>query len=233
MDLNKKIIITGASGGLGEILTGRLAQQGATIAAIARSSDKLKNLQTESKSQPGIIEIFPADVTTPAQVKTIFISILEKFKQIDALVHLTGGFAGGKFIAETDDVMWREMLDVNLNSAFYCCREAMTIMSEQKCGKIITISAAAALHPKAKRAAYTVAKAGVIALTRTLAEEGKMVNVQANCIAPGIILTAANQIAMPDADTAQWVRPEQIAATIAFLCSAQADAITGTVIEMP
>ncbi|HPG38861.1 MAG TPA: SDR family oxidoreductase [bacterium] len=231
--LNKIIIITGASGGLGEIVTGHLAQQGATIAAIARNKDKLKNLQTENKSLPGIIEIFSADITDPVQVNAVFKSIYIKFKRIDALVHLTGGYVGGKPVAETNDVMWREMLNVNLDAAFYCCREAMSSMSGQKFGKIVTISAMSALQPKAKRAAYTVAKSGVIALTRTLAEEGKAVNVQANCIAPGIILTAANQAAMPEADTNQWIRPEQIAETIAFLCSAQADAITGTVIEMP
>lgn len=234
MDLrNKNIIITGATGGLGKCVTTLLIQQGATIAAIARNRDDLVKLQAKAQDNPGRIEIFPADITKPDQVKSAFNAIYQKLKRLDALVHLAGGFSGGKSIAETSDEIWQQMQNLNLSAAFYCCREAMSYMTGQQYGKIITISAFAVLQPKTNRAAYSVAKAGVIALTRSLAEEGKAVNVQANCIAPGIIFTDANQTAMPNADTRQWIRPQQIAETIAFLCSPPAEAITGTIIEMP
>ena len=136
-------------------------------------------------------------------------------------------------IAETSAQEWDKMITLNLRSLFLCSRAILPMMMAAKSGKIITITAMAALAPKAKRAAYQVSKAGVISLTKALAEEGKKYNIQANTIAPGIILSEKNKKEMPDADDTKWTRPEQIADMILFLASPAANDITGSIIEMP
>jgi len=229
---NKTAIITGATGGLGETVVRHFIDKGARVAAIGRNSSKLETLKQKFNKDNGP-DIFAADVTNPEEVKTTFEKISQKFNHIDILVNIAGGFAGGKSIAETGLEMWEKMLNLNLTSAFLCCRQAMSYMTEQGHGKIITITAMAALEPKPNRAAYAVSKAGVVALTQALAVEGQPVNVQANTIAPGIILTKANKDSMPDADFSKWVTPDRLAETILFLCSPEADDITGTIIRMP
>ncbi len=229
---NKTAIITGATGGLGETVVRHFIDKGARVAAIGRNSSKLESLQRNlnKNNRP---DIFAADITRQDEVIAVFNNIKQKFNHIDILVNIAGGFAGGKSIADTGLDMWEKMLTLNLTSAFLCCRQAMSYMAEQGFGKIITITAMAALEPKPNRAAYAVSKAGIVALTQALAVEGKPGNVQANTIAPGIILTEANKDSMPDADFSKWVTPDRLAETILFLCSPEADDITGTIIRMP
>jgi NAD(P)-dependent dehydrogenase (short-subunit alcohol dehydrogenase family) len=99
-------------------------------------------------------------------------------------------------------------------------------------GRIVNIAAMPALVPSTKRAAYAVSKRGVAALTELIAEETKATGITCNAIAPSIILTEANVRAMPGADAAKWVKPEEIAKLILFLCSSDARPISGNVIRM-
>ena len=229
---NKTVIITGATGSLGETVVRHFIDKGARVAAIGRNLSKLESLKQKFNGGNGP-DIFVADITWEEDVFAVFNSIKQKFKQIDILVNIAGGFAGGKSITDTGLEMWEKMLNLNLTSVFLCCRQAMSYMADQRHGKIITITAMAALEPKPNRAAYAVSKAGVVALTQALAVEGKPVNVQVNTIAPGIILTEANKTDMPDADFSKWVTTDRLAETILFLCSPEADDITGTIIRMP
>ncbi|MBN2412746.1 SDR family oxidoreductase [candidate division KSB1 bacterium] len=229
---DKTAIITGATGGLGATVVRHFIKNGAKVAAIGRNSSTLQTLK-QNFNKDNSPDIYAADITRHDEVIKVFDGIIQKFNQIDILVNITGGFAGGKSIADTDPAMWENMMKLNLTSAFLCSRQAMVYMTEQGHGKIITITAMAALEPKPNRAAYAVSKAGVIALTQALAVEGQTVNVQANTIAPGIILTKANKDSMPDADFSKWVTPDRLAETVLFLCSPKADNITGTIIRMP
>jgi NAD(P)-dependent dehydrogenase (short-subunit alcohol dehydrogenase family) len=105
-------------------------------------------------------------------------------------------------------------------------------MIQQQRGKIVSVSAMPALHPAPKKGTYAVAKAGVITLMQTIAEEVKEHNIQANVIVPSIIATEANIQASPDEDYSKWVTPDQVAQLILFLSSGVSDGVTGAVIKI-
>ncbi len=230
---NQNAIITGASGALGQQVVKEFLQHGVNVFAVARSKDKLDALQQQVRSLPGTMTPISADLTDSADVERAWAQIRGKAQSVEMLINIAGGFAGGKMIPDTSVQEWDRMMNLNLRSVFVVSKLVMAQMRQQQKGKIITVSALAALDPKPKRAAYLVAKAGVIALTQALAAEGKEYNIQANTIAPGIILTEANIQAMPEMDSSRWTTPQQIAVTMLFLCTPDADAITGSIIKMP
>ncbi len=124
------------------------------------------------------------------------------------------------------------MLTLNLKSAFLCCRAALPHMLARRSGRIINISSRTAVVPAARQAAYNAAKAGVIALTQTLAEEVKHSGVTVNCVLPSILDTDANRKAFPKADYEKWVKPADLARVLAFLASDAASQITGAAIPV-
>ncbi|HNR67578.1 MAG TPA: SDR family NAD(P)-dependent oxidoreductase [bacterium] len=233
MQKKQRVLITGASGGLGQTVVGAFLRAGAQVIANGRETANLQALSSlfgDSKDQ---LTTIAADVTDENAVEELFAQIQNEFLGIDSLIHLAGGFRAGAAVADTSLDDWRFMIQLNLESAFLCSRAAMAQMAVQGHGKIVLTSALAALQAKPKRAAYTVAKAGIIALTQTLAQEGKDHGIQVNCLAPGIVVTDANRKAMPDAHHSKWASPQRIAQTLLFLCSADADDISGTIVQLP
>ncbi len=227
---NRTAIITGATGALGKTVT-ELFRKDSQVIAIARDKAKLSLLEKPGSSSP--IKTIAADITRVDQVKMAISEIIQEFGSIDIFVHLAGGFSGGKSIADTDIDTWDSMMNLNLKSAFLFAKYVLPEMQKQKHGKIITISAMAAMQQKPNRAAYAISKSGLLTLTKALAIEYKDDNIQVNSITPGIIKTESNIDAMPDANHSDWIPTQKIAQTIHYLCSEIGDSITGTVIEMP
>ena len=147
------------------------------------------------------------------------------------MVHLVGGIRAGEPIASTspDDV--DAMMQLNFTTTFNVLRAAMPVLIANGGGSIITIGAKAVLHPTARRAAYAAAKAAVVSLTLSAAEEGRVHGVRANCIVPDIIRTSANLTWGAPDEIATWVSPEEIASVMVDLLQPDC-AITGTVIPM-
>ncbi|MDZ7722807.1 MAG: SDR family oxidoreductase [candidate division KSB1 bacterium] len=227
-------VVTGASGGLGRHITRHFLKEGAHVVAVARDEDKLLHSLSdiESEQNERLLPI-AADLTHWQDILRMKDTAVERFGGVDGLVHSMGGFTAGKTLAETEADEWDFMMNLNLKSAFLCSKALWPVLLKQGGGKIITLSALAALNPKTKRGSYQVSKAGLIALTKSLAQEGKEKNIQVNSIAPSMIETEANKKAMPDADSSKWVAPLEIAKLAAFLCSDRADDITGSIVEMP
>jgi NAD(P)-dependent dehydrogenase (short-subunit alcohol dehydrogenase family) len=219
----KTALVTGATGGLGQAVVQAFLQQGASVIAIARHPNE--NILPKDEK----LSFAAADVTREEDVQ----AVMDRIRSIDFFIHCAGGFRGGQPLWQTEVSAWDGMMDLNLRSAFLISRTVMKKMAEQQHGKIVFVTAMSVFNPAPNRAAYIVAKAGLVALTQALALEGKAIRVQVNAIAPSIIRTAANKTAMPDMDASKWVAPQDIAATILFLCSPDADDITGTVIKMP
>ena len=158
--------------------------------------------------------------------------MIEKFGKIDVLAHLVGGFAGGKTVAETEDVTFQRMFELNLNSAFHVVRAVVPHMRKTGSGRIIAIGSRAAENPGAGVGAYSASKAALVSLIRTVALENKDAGITANVILPGTIDTPANRQAMPGSDTSQWVQPTAIASLILWLASDAAKDVTGAAIPM-
>jgi NAD(P)-dependent dehydrogenase (short-subunit alcohol dehydrogenase family) len=221
--MDSVIFLTGATGGLGRTVTDRMLHAGARVCA---------TYHREAPPAVERLEAIQADVTDAAGVARAVETAVARAGRIDALVNLVGGWAGGPLVHETDDATWRRMLDLNLNSAFLLSRAVLPQLLRQGAGRLVHVGSRAAADAFPGAAAYIVAKAGVVALTRAIATEVAGRGITANVILPGTIDTPANRAANPTADCRQWVRPEALAETILFLLSDAAREINGAVIPV-
>ena len=151
---------------------------------------------------------------------------------VDTLLHLVGGFGGGQPVAETSDEIWDKMLDLNLRSAYTIFRAVLPSMTKAGKGRIVAVGSRAALDPLANFAAYSVTKAALVALVKTVALEVKDSGVTANIVLPSVIDTPANRAAMPTADPSKWVTPQSIADLLVWLASDAARDISGAAIPI-
>ena len=203
------ILVTGATGGLGRAVIELATRRGWNVLAPSRAE---------------------CDTASDASVRTYF-EEHARSTDISAIVHLVGGIVAGRSVEETTDADVEHMLSLNLVSAFNMVRHGMPILKARGGGAFVAIAAQAVLHPVGGRSAYAAAKAGVLSLMNSVAEEGRPWKVRANTIVPSIVRTEAN-LAWADEDTAEgWVRPEQIADTILHLCSPTC-AVSGASIPM-
>ena len=158
--------------------------------------------------------------------------VVEAAGPVDALVHLLGGFGGGKPVGETPDEVWDQMMNLNLRAGFQMFRAVLPAMTKAARGRIVAVSSRAAVEPMANFAAYSVSKAALIALVRTVALEVKDAGVTANAVLPSVIDTPANRASMPKADFSKWVPPESIARLLVWLTSDAASDVTGAAIPI-
>ena len=151
---------------------------------------------------------------------------------VDSLLHLVGGFGGGQPVAETPDETWDKMLGLNLRSAYTIFRAVLPGMVKAGKGRIVAVGARAAIEPIANFAAYSVSKAALVALVKTVALEVKDSGITANAVLPSVIDTPANRAAMPAADASKWVTPESIASLLVWLVSDAARDVNGAAIPI-
>jgi NAD(P)-dependent dehydrogenase (short-subunit alcohol dehydrogenase family) len=168
-----------------------------------------------------------ADVTDETSVAEAIDEVGKNFGRVEGLVHLVGAWRGGATVEEHDRRTWDSMIGLNLTSAFHMTRAVLPNMKAGQWGRIVLVSSRTARHERAQQCAYAVAKAGVAVLAETIAEECRGTGVTANVVAPSALDTPANRKSMPDADHGKWVPPEDVAATISFLCSEEAGQLRG------
>jgi NAD(P)-dependent dehydrogenase (short-subunit alcohol dehydrogenase family) len=170
-------------------------------------------------------------VTDGESVRRLIDEVAARHRRLDALVNAVGGFAAGDLLA-TDERAWDAMLTLNLRSAYLCCRAALPGMLDAGRGRIVNVASRSVVPPAGGFLAYTVAKAGVIALTQALAREVRERGVTVNAVLPSTMDTEANRRAMPGADRRGWVTPESVARAILFLASDAAADVTGTLLAI-
>ncbi|HZV12578.1 MAG TPA: SDR family NAD(P)-dependent oxidoreductase [Candidatus Kapabacteria bacterium] len=232
MNDQRIVVITGGAGGLGIAVTKHfLAHGDAVIVPLYNTQEGDKLLQGIEQRHRARLDATVADVMDEKRVDEFYDSMDKKYGRLDVLVHLVGGIRPWAEVAETKVEDWDFVVNLNLRSTFLNARAAMRIMTRQKTGSIVTVSAMTALKPEARKAAYVTAKAGIIALTRVLADEGRAYNINANAIAPSVIRTAANLEWAQGDEADAWVAPEEIAETIYFLSSPAAHSVNGTVVR--
>jgi NAD(P)-dependent dehydrogenase (short-subunit alcohol dehydrogenase family) len=171
------------------------------------------------------------DLTTAEGCDAMVAQALEH-GPIDALVHILGGFGGGQPISETSDKTWDGMMTLNLRAAFCAMRAALKPMTASKYGRIVAVGSRAAVEASPNYAAYSVSKAGLVALVKNVAAETKDLGITANVVLPSTIDTALNRKAMPDSDFSRWVTPESIAKALVWLASREAGDVSGAVIPI-
>lgn len=221
----KVALITGANGGLGRFTTEAFLAAGAKVVGVSRS------IQASDFPHPGFSAL-PAELSDGEAARKVAGDIMTRFGRIDVLVHVIGGFAGGKSVAETDDATLDKMLDLNYRSAFFVARAVLPHMRRQGVGRILAIASRQAVEPGAMVGAYSASKAALVALIRTIALENKDQNISANTVLPGTMDTPANRAADPKADSSQWVQPAQVAALLVHLASDAGAQVTGAAIPI-
>ena len=184
----KTVIVTGGSRGIGAAAVKELAKDNNVVLNYNNSEEAAKKIQKELKEKGINIEIFKADVSKREEAKALVQYTLDKFKNIDVLVN-NAGIAQEKPFIDITDEDWEKMIQVNLNSVFYCSQEVLENMIHNKKGCIINISSIWGITGGSCEVHYSVAKAGIDGMTKALAKELGPSNIRVNSIAPGIIAT--------------------------------------------
>ena len=222
------VIITGAAGGIGVDVTDAFLRSGWRVRAVCRTNSQVDYLRAECNDYGDALTVCTADLSREEDVAQC---VGSDSGDLRALVHLVGGFSGGKPLEETDADVLERMMSTHVRTTFLMMRAVLPALKRTG-GSIVTIGARAVLHPAVNNAAYAAAKSAVASLTRSVAEEGKPYNVRANCILPGVLATPANLEWGSEDDVQQWTKPEDIASAALFLCSDAAAGISGALIPM-
>lgn len=228
-DLSGRVaVVTAASGNLGRAVAAAFESAGARLALVSRSEAALDNIYGVSPTRFGVV----ADLTDEASVSAAVGAIAAHYGRIDILANIAGGFRMGPPVHETPVETWDLMMNMNLRTAFLAARAVIPTMLANGWGRIINVSARAAVQPKGWMVPYCVSKAAVVTLTEGLAAEHRSDGITVNCVLPGTIDTPQNRADMPDADWSQWVPPAALADVILFLASDAARAVNGAAVPV-
>ena len=224
-------VVTGGTGALGRSLVPRLLARRFKVAITYLIPEEATAVEKELDVNENRLMFRRVDCTQTGATVAFMQEVADTFGPINVLCSLVGGWAGGRDVAESDDVRFDRMIDLNLRSAFNTVRSAIPHMTEAEWGRIIVVSSRAALDTPPGQGAYNIAKAGVLALAKSVAAELDGTNVTANAILPSAIDTESTRAAMPYADYVRWPKPEDIATVIGFLASPESRVINGA--EIP
>jgi NAD(P)-dependent dehydrogenase (short-subunit alcohol dehydrogenase family) len=222
----KHVVVTGGTGALGSTAVGALLTGGASC--VVPYVHDAEAQRFPHRGDPNVMLVAVSDLADETQVAKVYAGLKPW-----ASIHIAGGFAAGK-VAETDKSALMAQIDSNLTSCFLCCRAAVNAMLAAGGGRIVNVAARPALEWRsgAGMTAYTVAKAGVAALTVALAEEVAKDGILVNAVAPSIMDTPANRKAMPKANFETWPKVEEVAATIVFLASPDNRVTRGAIVPV-
>lgn len=228
----KFALVTGVSGAgqIGTAVAQALAEQGAGLGIVARSRANVEARADELRSRGARVLAMPADLTDDSQVRQAVDRMIGEFGRIDILVNLAGGLTRYKTAVEHSVDDWQHEMGNNLLSAFLCSRAVFPRMQASGGGTIVNFARAGL--PQANMVAYNCAKAGIEALTRTLALEGRDAGIRVNAVAPGLADTESNIAAMKPKDLTRWAKREDIAKATLFLASDASAGVTGQVLPV-
>lgn len=230
---DQTVVLTGVGrqGQVGEVVARAFAEHGATVVVVDR--DQQVEARAVALREAGFVaRAKVCDLTDETQVSDLAREVGAKSDgQIGALINLAGGFALSGPVAESKLEEWQRQITINLTTAYLATRAFLPALRKGR-GSIVYFSSASALPGSriAKTAAYAAAKSGLVALMRAVAEEERDTGVRANAIAPTSIRTASNIDSM--GQKVRYVEREQVADVVLYLCSPQASAVTGQVVEL-
>lgn len=233
MEINDRVIlITGATGGLGKVVSHSFAKTGARLVLIGTNETKLLKMAQELNLAAEKILTHAIDLTQPDAFEVLSEAVLKKFGRVDILVHLVGGWSGGKSLVQVSSEDLSAMLNQHVWTTFHLIRTFVPELLRNSWGRIIVVSSPVVSNPPANVAPYTIGKSGEEALILTLAEELKYTGVTANILRVRTIDVNHERDTIPTQKNASWTTPEEIFASIEYLCSDQANMVNGARIPL-
>lgn len=218
----RTVMLTGAAGNLGRAVAAAFGDANLVLLDLKRGS-----LQDSERQM-----FIDADLLNSQSAQAAVDKAVQRFKRIDVLCNIAGGFRMGASVHETADKDWDFMFNVNARTVLNMSRAVVPVMLKGGGGKIVNIGAFAAQKGAAQMGAYIASKSAVIRLTETMAAELREQSINVNCVLPTIIDTPENRAAMPKADPKRWVAPQDLAQVIVFLASDAARAIHGAALPV-
>ncbi|HEX7569652.1 MAG TPA: SDR family NAD(P)-dependent oxidoreductase [Verrucomicrobiae bacterium] len=233
------ILITGANGGLGQAIARTFLQESTANVVWLGVRSRREHADKLAQENPDRCFCINLDVTSPGSWQQATNEILARDQRIDVLVNNAGSHEDSLLATMPPD-SWRRVLATNLDGVFHGCQVVLPAMISQRAGRIVNLSSLSALLAPAGQANYAAAKAGVVALTQSLAKEVARIGITINAVCPGFVETEALTHLVGDERKAaqmkipmrRFGRPEEVAATVRFLASAEASYITGSVIKV-
>jgi NAD(P)-dependent dehydrogenase (short-subunit alcohol dehydrogenase family) len=230
--VSKTVVITGGTGGLGTALVRRLVRSDHRIAVSYLLPEEAQTFEDEFEVDEERIVLTRVDCTNAESVNAFIKEVAERWGSVDMLCSLVGGWAGGRDVEETDDLRFERMIDLNLRSAFYAVRAVIPHMKAGEWGRIILVGSRGAIEFPEAQAAFNIAKAGVMALGRSVATELEGTGVTANVLVPAVIDTPATRRSLPYADYVNWPTPDEIAAVAEFVLSEESGVMNGALVPV-
>jgi NAD(P)-dependent dehydrogenase (short-subunit alcohol dehydrogenase family) len=215
----RSVVVTGGTGGLGAAVTRAFLDEGRRVVVPWVAERELERVQEHER-----LSLVQADLMDPAQAEAV---VAAAGDELGALVNLVGGFAAGGRVHETPFDEFDEQLRLNLRPTYLMSAAALPRLLAAGGGSIVCVSSRAGVRPFPGAAGYITAKAAVLAFVDALHAEYRNDGVRANAILPSTIDTPANRRSMPDADFDTWVKPDEIARVVRFLCSDDAAVTSG------
>jgi NAD(P)-dependent dehydrogenase (short-subunit alcohol dehydrogenase family) len=215
----RSVVVTGGTGGLGAAVTRAFLDDGRHVVVPWLFEQELERVEEHER-----LTLVQADLMDPAAAAEV---VAAAGDDLGALVNLVGGFAQGGRVHETPVDEFEKQLRLNLRPTYLMCAAALPRLLAGGGGAIVCVSSRAGVSPFAGAAGYITAKAAVLAFVDVLHAEYRDDGIRANAVLPSTIDTPANRRSMPDADFDRWVRPEEIARVVRFLCSEDAAVTSG------
>ncbi len=232
----KNIIVTGASGGIGNSIVEKLFKNGANILATGTKKEKLDELKSKFKN----LKILKFDISQSEKIEEFIENATNELGgNLDCIIN-NAGITKDNLAIRMNFEEWQKVIDINLNSTFLLNKYSIKKMLKNKKGKVINITSVVGHTGNLGQANYTAAKAGIIAMSKTLAIEYARKNININCISPGFIKTAMTdkidpkfkEIIISKIPSGRLGKPEDVANAVLFLASDLSDYINGETLHV-
>ncbi|MDA1329666.1 MAG: SDR family oxidoreductase [Chloroflexi bacterium] len=229
---DRVVVVSGATGGLGRVVTQRFAQEGAKLALLGRSLESLDALAQEYELDESQILTYALDLSAPEATTEAATAVLEKFGRIEVLLNLVGGWVGGKALIDTEADELEDMIEQHIRASYNMLKAFVPPMVRDDWGRVLAVSSPSGSRPPGRNALYAVGKAGMEALMLSLANEVRGSGVTANLVLVDTIDTKHAREKNPTEKNQSWTTPEEITATLLHLCSKEAGIINGARIPL-
>lgn len=232
-------MVTGASRGIGRACALELAKAGAKVALSARQVDKLEAVAEEIRAAGGEAFVAPMDLGSHDSIKEAFALVAKDFGPVSILVNNAAVTRDGLAL-RMKPAEWNDVIQTNLSGTFFCIQQVLSPMVRERWGRIVNLSSVVGESGNAGQSNYVASKAGVIGLTKALAQELASRSITVNAVAPGFIETDMTAVLKDEVKAAvmaniplkRFGKAEDIAAAVRFLCSEEAGYITGHVLDV-